>query len=278
MGVNDAGDGVAINDAEDVVAMNDAGYVVAMNDAGYVVAMKPDALRVHWIQHVPFEGLGSIEAWLTGRGARVGASRMYERPALPRVQDVDLLIVMGGPMSVNDEAAFPWLREEKTFVAGAIDAGVAVLGVCLGAQLIASALGAGVRRNEHAEIGWFPIERVPGSSGVVADALPLRMDAFHWHGETFDLPPGARLVAGSEACRNQAFVIGDTVAGFQFHLETTPGSARALVENCRADLVPGRFIQQEDQILSPGDRFQRINAVMDAVLGRLAEVARRGLY
>ncbi len=237
-----------------------------------------EALRVHWIQHVPFEGLGSMEAWLTGRGALVGASRMHEWPAFPPVRDVDLLIVMGGPMSVNDEAAFPWLREEKAFVAGAIDAGVAVLGICLGAQLIASALGAGVRRSEHAEIGWFPIQRVPGSSGPVADVLPQRAEVFHWHGETFDLPPGARLVAGSEACRNQAFVIGDTVAGFQFHLETTPASARALIDNCRADLVPGRFIQQEDQILSSGDRFQRINTVMYAVLERLAEAARRGLY
>jgi len=278
MGMNDAGYDAAMNDAGYDAAMNDAGYVVAMNDAGYVVAMTRDGPRVHWIQHVPFEGLGSIETWLSARGARVGASRMYERPVFPRIRDVDLLIIMGGPMSVNDEAAFPWLREEKRFVAGALDAGIAVLGVCLGAQLIASALGAAVYRNEHAEIGWFPIERARESSGMVADALPQRMDAFHWHGETFDLPAGARLIARSEGCRNQAFVIGDAVAAFQFHLETTPASARALVDSCRGDLVPGRYIQAEGQILAPGDRFQRINAVMDVVLSRLAEVASRGLY
>ena len=246
---------------------------MGVNDAGHVVEM-----RAHWIQHVPFEGLGSIETWLTARGARVGVSRMYEHPVFPRARDVDLLIVMGGPMSVNDEAAFPWLREEKKFIAAALDAGVPALGVCLGAQLIASALGAPVRRNEHAEIGWFPIERVPGSSGTVADALPQRMDAFHWHGETFDLPGGASLIARSAACRNQAFVIGHHVAAFQFHLETTPASARALVDNCRSELVPGRFIQPEEQILAPDDRFQRINAAMDAVLSRLAEATSRGLY
>lgn len=233
-------------------------------------------LKAHWLQHVPFERLGSIEQWLARRHARVSATRFFDRPVLPGLDDLDLLIIMGGPMSVNDERAYPWLREEKEFVAKAIDRGKAVLGVCLGAQLIASALGARVRRNTFSEIGWFPVERVgaEGEAGGavegLAEALPSRQEAFHWHGETFDLPPGARHIARSEACENQAFTVGHRVIALQFHLETTSVSAGALVENCRADLAPARFVQTESLILGKPERFRRINSVMAAVLDRLA--------
>ena len=234
-------------------------------------------LRVHWIQHVPFEGLGSIETWLDGRRATVSSSRMYERgAALPRARDVDFLIVMGGPMSVNDEAVHSWLREEKRLIAEAVDAGRAVLGVCLGAQLIASAMGAAVRRGAEAEIGWFPVESTAlTAQRGLAGILPARAEVFHWHGETFDLPPGAVHLARSEACENQAFSIGDRVLGMQFHLETTPAAARALVENCPADLVPGRYIQKEGEILAPPRRFERINGLMAAALDALAPRAER---
>jgi GMP synthase-like glutamine amidotransferase len=227
-------------------------------------------LRVHWLQHVPFEGLGSIEDWLAHRRARVSSTRFFDQPRLPGVGDFDLLLVMGGPMSVNDEAAHPWLKDEKRLIATAIDAAKPVLGVCLGAQLIASALGAGVRRNPVAEIGWFPVERTAGPSAAGLEGLPSRTEAFHWHGETFDLPPGARLAARSEACENQAFTVGDRVVAFQFHLETTPASARALVESCRADLAPGPFVQAQHQILGKPEQFARVNAIMRRVLDALA--------
>ncbi len=232
-------------------------------------------LRAHWLQHVPFEGLGSIEEWLSRKRARVSVTRFFERPVLPGLDDLDQLIIMGGPMSVNEESEFPWLKEEKEFVAKAISAGKAVLGMCLGAQLIASALGARVRRNQFAEIGWFPVERVDGGAETgglasgLAGALPNGQEVFHWHGETFDLPPGARHVARSEACANQAFTIGDRVLALQFHLETTPASARGLVENCRGDLAPARFVQAESLILGRPEQFRGINTVMAAVLDRL---------
>jgi len=99
-------------------------------------------MDVHILQHVPFEGIGSIADWLSRRGATVTSTRFFETPQLPVLADIDLVIALGGPMSVNDEEQLPWLRSEKHFVAEAIAKGKAVLGICLGAQLIASALGA----------------------------------------------------------------------------------------------------------------------------------------
>ena len=227
-------------------------------------------MRVHWLQHVPFEGLGSIAAWLEARQARVTVTRLFADPALPDPVDLDWLIVMGGPMSVNDETLHPWLRDEKRFIAEAISRGVTVLGICLGAQLIAGCLGARVYRNPQPEIGWFPVERtVPKWPGGAANWLPHACTVFHWHGETFDLPPGTQQIARSEACENQGFALGTRIIGLQFHLETTPGSARTMLEAGRGELVPARWIQPEKDILAESGRFEAANSVMSALLEKL---------
>jgi GMP synthase-like glutamine amidotransferase len=231
-------------------------------------------MRVHVLQHVPFEGLGTIEPWLARRGDTVAWSRLHAGAPLPASSAFDLLVVLGGPMSVNDEGTLPWLAPEKRCVAAAIDAGKPVLGVCLGAQLIASALGAKVFPNREREIGWHPVERVEAAASSAFDGvLPARIDAFHWHGETFDLPPGAVHLARSAACEHQAFAIGDRVLGLQFHLETTPAAARALIEHCRADLAAGRFVQDGVAMLAEPARFERIGAAMERVLVHFAERA-----
>lgn len=236
------------------------------------MGMNASSLRVHWIQHVPFEGLGSIEPWLAERGARVSVSRMFERPVLPRLDDLDFLIVMGGPMSVNDEKEHPWLRDEKRFIGDAVTAGLSVLGICLGAQLIASARGATVRPGRQPEIGWFPVERVSEQgTDALFPALPARAEVFHWHGETFDLPPGARHLARSEACENQAFALGTGVLGLQFHLETTPAGVSGLIENCGEDLVSGLYVQASHQMLAPAARFSSVNAVLRGLLEELVK-------
>jgi GMP synthase-like glutamine amidotransferase len=178
-------------------------------------------MRAHILQHVPFEASGCIADWLARRGATVSHTRFFEDPQLPGIGGLDLVIAMGGPMSVNDEAELPWLVPEKAFLREAMRRGVPVLGICLGAQLIASALGARVYPNRQKEIGWFELEGIPGDPGDFR--FPDRFTALHWHGETFDLPPGARRLAGSVACRNQAFQCGERVIGLQFHLEATSG-------------------------------------------------------
>jgi GMP synthase-like glutamine amidotransferase len=222
-------------------------------------------MKVQVLQHVAFEGIGSIEAWLSERGAAVHTTRFYQSPVLPEPRSIDLVIAMGGPMSVNDEREHPWLKEEKAFIKEAVDRGCGVLGVCLGAQMIASALGARVFANAHKEIGWFPVQAV--STDTDAFRFPPQATVFHWHGETFDLPPGAIHLAKSAGCNNQAFQIGRNVIGLQFHLETTPETADQLIRHCREELVTGEYIQTEQALRSvPVETYRNINRLMNEVL------------
>lgn len=225
-------------------------------------------MRVHYFQHVPFEGLGCIEAWLRAARYEITDTRFFAAPAFPTLEEVDFLIVMGGPMSVNDETEYPWLVEEKQFIRRCILAGKPVLGICLGAQLIANAMGARIYRHHTREIGWFPIQAV--QSRGMTFRFPPSVEVFHWHGETFDLPVGAILLARSEACEHQAFQLGRSVIGLQFHLEITPESVQEMIAHCRAELVPSRRIQPEAEILAtPPERYHKINSLMAEVLAYL---------
>lgn len=226
-------------------------------------------MRAHYLQHVPFEGLGSIAPWLEANGYAVTCTRFFESTALPDPGAIDFLVIMGGPMSVNDEEKFPWLVSEKQFVREVISSGKTVLGICLGAQVIASTMGASVFPNPVKEIGWFPIDGLDSTGGSVF-RFPQSEMVFHWHGETFDLPRGAIRLARSEGCENQAFQLGKSVMGLQFHLETTPKSARQMVSHCRDELVPSTFVQTEEEILSASpNRYKSINHLMDRILAFL---------
>jgi len=228
-------------------------------------------MRVQVFQHVPFEGLGAIEPWLLARGARIATTRFFANDPIPLPDTYDWLVVMGGPMSVNDETGLPWLRDEKRAVAAAIAADKTVLGVCLGAQLIASALGAKVRPNREREVGWFAVERaVAADAHALAAALPARAPVFHWHGETFELPPGAIHLARSEGCEAQAFALGPRVLGMQFHLDTTPAMIEALAAHCPDDLRPGRFVQSRVEMLCDATRFASAHALLAHWLDALA--------
>lgn len=228
-------------------------------------------MRAHCLQHVPFEGLGSVEPWLLANGAHVSTTRLFERPILPSVDDVDLLVVMGGPMSVNDDAEYPWLEPERRFIRQAIEREKAVLGVCLGAQLIAGAMGARVYANPEREIGWWPIVGMSPAADVPKWASAgTETTVFHWHGETFDLPPGATTLARSAGCELQAFQLGRRVIGIQFHLETTPALVQGMVSHCGAELAPSRFVQSASELLSAGaDSFVAINGLMANTLEQL---------
>jgi len=227
-------------------------------------------LRIHYLQHVPFEGLSSIEPVLKEKGHHLAATHLYNGQPLPSVSDMDWLIVMGGPMGIDDEEIYPWLGAEKRLIKKAIDSGKIVLGICLGAQLIADALGAKIYKNEHREIGWFNINCSLEAEGtILSTAMPDQIDVFHWHGDTFDIPTGAKALASSEACKNQGFILHDRVVGFQFHLETTLRSASALIENCGDELDGSRYVQTENEMLSDPLKFTHINAVMCSVLEAL---------
>ena len=230
-------------------------------------------MRAHCLQHVPFEGLGSIEPWLVARGFEITSTRLFAGESLPEAKDIDVLVAMGGPMSVNDERGYPWLRDEKRLVRDYLATQKPLLGICLGAQLIAAALGARVGPNPRREIGWFEVQRALGLPAR-AYRFPESFSAFHWHGETFELPPETTRLASSQGCRNQAFQLGRSVMALQFHLETTPESARALITNCRSDLaVSGAsepFIQSEAALLEVSETtYRRLNTLMDDVLRHL---------
>lgn len=178
-------------------------------------------MRFHVLQHVSFETPGLLADEIRRRGHVLQTTALYNDGQLPFPVEFDVLIVMGGPMSIHDEAEYPWLVAEKELIGAAIREGKRVLGICLGAQLIAAVCGARVYRNPVKEIGFWPVRWVDGAEEIV----------FHWHGETFDLPEGAELLASTEACVNQAFSLGDRVLGIQFHPEVTGDIIRGMVKH-----------------------------------------------
>ena len=222
-------------------------------------------MHVYVLQHVPFEELGNIQPWLAQQNAEIHYCRLYANDPLPDVHDADLLIVLGGPMSVNDESHYPWLVAEKAFLAQAIAAEKPIVGICLGAQLIASCQGARIYSNYAKEIGWFDITAVAASGDVLP--LPASMQVFHWHGETFELPTNAVLLASSAACNNQIFQLGKRVIGLQCHLETMEENARSMVLHCADELTGGSFIQDAETILSASEaQYQQLSQLMTQVL------------
>jgi len=222
-------------------------------------------MKLHGLLHVPFEGLGIIKDWAHTRSAELSCTRLFADEDLPAVGAFDGLIVMGGPMGIYDHDEYPWLIAEKQLIKAAIDAGKTVLGICLGAQLIADVLGARVYPGPQKEIGWFPIQRAPDAP----ELLPEVLTAFHWHGDTFDLPAEALLLASSEACKNQGFIYNDRVVGLQFHMETTPESMEALIENGRGELLDAPCIQTAEKMRDGLSSLEHLHAAMRHVLDTL---------
>jgi GMP synthase-like glutamine amidotransferase len=231
--------------------------------------------NVHILQHVSFEGPGAIADWCRKQQCSVSVTKFFETDwCLPEPAEFDLLVVMGGPMSVNDEDQYDWLTPEKRFIADAIAHSNSVLGVCLGAQLIASVLGASVVRSAEPEIGWFPVKKTAEAAGVSpVRGFPMEQHVFHWHGETFDLPAGCTRLFGSRGCFNQGFIHANNVVGLQFHAEVTPADIRAFLEYNAADLeLTGRYVQTPIEI-AERDRCGALLVPMHKLLDELISLA-----
>ncbi len=229
-------------------------------------------MKIHYLQHVHFETPANILKWAKERNIPVKGTNLFLKEPLPDMDDFDFLVVMGGPMGVYDEKDFPFLKEEKIFIERAISSDKKVIGICLGAQLIAEVLGAKVYKNRFKEIGWFPVYKTEEAEKTkIFKDFPEETIAFHWHGDTFDIPSGAIHTVKSEACKNQAFEYNDgKVVALQFHLETTKESAKALIDNSAEELKEnGRFIQEPDFILSQDRYFKEIQKILFNLLDNM---------
>lgn len=230
--------------------------------------------RLHYLRHVPFEGPGNIAKWAESRGYSLTGTHLDQNDPLPGLDSFDWLVVLGGPMNVAQEADYPWLVAEKAFILSAIDRGKTVLGVCLGAQLIASVLGGVVYPGPAKEIGWFPIELTV--KGLQYQLFPPGRDqfmVFHWHGDTFTIPSGAWALASSNACAHQGFIYHPRVLGLQCHLESTQESIQALLNHCADELVPGTYIQSATAIQAQCQYLLELEQTLFYVLDRFAELS-----
>lgn len=226
-------------------------------------------MRIHCVQHVPFEGPGAIADWCAERGHELVGMHPYRGDALPAVSEVEALVVMGGPMSANDDASVAWLRAEKRLVEGVVRAGRPLLGVCLGAQILANVLGARVYRARDPEIGWWPLRvRPEARAGTPLARWPDTLVPLHWHGETFDLPSGAVHLAETEACAQQAFLWGQAL-GLQFHVEATPASVGEITGACAGEIGSGPFEQPAGRIRAEDSRCSALRPLLFAALDPL---------
>jgi GMP synthase-like glutamine amidotransferase len=210
-------------------------------------------MRLLVLQHVACEGPGSIALWADRHQHQLSILRVDQATALPALANVDWLVILGGPMGVWQEEHYPWLRDEKRFIRDFIATGKPVLGICLGAQLIAAALGASVQPHRQAEIGWFPVELTPaGASHPLLAGIQTPFTPLHWHGDTYALPQGAVQLAKSAACEQQAYAIGTQVLALQFHLEMRLEEVERLLA-FTGDLPTGPWVMSATQLRHAGN-------------------------
>ncbi|GGX99106.1 amidotransferase [Litchfieldella qijiaojingensis] len=225
-------------------------------------------MHIYFLQHDANIGPVRLADWLVGMGHSHNSCHLYAGEAPPRLDDCDGLIVLDGPISLEDEDTPSWLRREKKLLARALKSGKPVLGIGLGAQLLADGLGAIVSRGTYAEIGWHAITLAPDSPFD----LPERFEALMWHRDIFGLPDGALPLGSSSASPLQGFAWdGGRVIGLQFHLEATSASASALLDRTPVHFDSQangqqRYVQQRDSILADPRRFDRQASLLDRVL------------
>lgn len=223
-------------------------------------------MRIHILQHVPYESPGSITDWAEEKGFPVSYTKFYENGKLPKIEDFDLLVIMGGPMNIYEKEKYPWLTLEKAFIQNCLSAKKKMLGICLGSQLLADALGAKVYPNKEKEIGWFSIYK--NGKHPVLNLFPEGdITAFHWHGDTFDLPENAQPLFHSEATKNQGFVYENRVFALQFHWEIHPGTLGELIKHAQNDLTPGIYVQSPDRMLHHLSGFEKSGNHLRDLLG-----------
>ena len=233
-------------------------------------------MRLHYFQHVWFENLRIIKDWAHQQGFKVTRTAFFDNEPLPQVDEIDWLVVMGGPMGVYQEEKYPWLAQEKRFIKQAIKENKNVIGICLGAQLIADVLGAKVIKNAHKEIGWFPVRTINTNVLSEFNFFPKECNVFHWHTDTFDIPQGAVHIVRSDACFNQAFSYNNgRVIGLQFHMEMTDAGIKHLIEQGKNELTDDEYIQQPKDMLGRIQTIEENNSCMRKLLDNIKDISRK---
>jgi GMP synthase-like glutamine amidotransferase len=229
-------------------------------------------MRWHCLQHLPNEGPGHAADWLAAHGHSLTYTRLFEpNSTFPALADFDGLLILGGAMSVHDEAVFPWLRPEKAFIHDVLRAGKITLAICLGAQLVAQALGAEVKPNHEPEIGFWTVRFSAKSlEHPLLRGWPEKAAVLHWHLDTFTVPAGAMRVGMSAGCATQGFVWGDGVIGLQFHPEMTVPMVEQLMEFENHETAEEQeFVQTAEQIRSKLKSVWKGRKLLEALLANL---------
>ncbi len=208
-------------------------------------------MRISVLQHAACEGPGEIGNWAVDHGHGIRVHHLYRGDSLPVLSSFDFLVVMGGDMNIYQDRDYPWLKPERALIHATLESGKRAIGICLGAQLIADALGGRVTQNPVHEIGWFPIQFTPEAHAIFPN-LPAAATVLHWHGDTFALPVGATRLAASEGCPEQGYVVPGQCLGLQFHLEIDAELVRQTVEGSSDfSLWPkGIYVQPPKTILA----------------------------
>ena len=229
-------------------------------------------MRFHCLQHMPAEGPGHAADWLAAHGHTLTLTKLFEpNPVFPTLADFDGLLILGGAMSVHDEDRLSWLRDEKVFIREALRVGKITLAICLGAQLVAEALGGEVRPNHAPEIGFWTVRfSVKSLEHPLLRGWPEKAAVLHWHLDTFTVPPGAVRVGMSAATATQGFVWGDGVIGLQFHPEmTVPMVEQLMADEGHEQAEEQEFVQTAEQIRGKLKSVWKGRKLLEALLENL---------
>lgn len=221
-------------------------------------------MKIHTILHAPHEDIGNIKSWAQKNECQISKTHIFNGEKFPEdLSEIDFLLIMGGPMGVYDDNEFPWLIHEKKFIEKAINSPIKkILGICLGAQLLANVLGADVRKNRVKEIGWFPVNlTMEGKEHHAFKDFPGSFNVIHWHGDTFDIPEGAKHLAFSAFCENQAFSYGKTM-GLQFHPEVNPDLLSGFLEDPGMELIYSPSVEAPEKMMKNPERFAIIEKLL----------------
>lgn len=226
-------------------------------------------MRVNFLIHNIAEMPGAIITWANRNNFDQAFTILCQGQPLPTFDSFDMLVIMGGPMNIYEYDIYNWLKPEKAFIKQSIDEGKKVLGICLGAQLIADVLGAKVFKNAYTEIGWYPISLTSeGEKYELVSHLDFSTPVLHWHGDTFNIPENATHLLQSTACKNQAFSFKNNVLALQFHLEMNIDSVQSIIELDRNSLQKSEWVMTEEEIRIGTKNLEKNNEILFSLLNK----------